>query len=73
MVKTKRRAQVGVFCVGCGTCIAECPLKAISINTGVKAEIDSNKCVGCGKCSKICPASTIEIVTVEVEHENEGQ
>lgn len=70
MAKAKRRALVGNFCVACGTCIAECPLKAISISTGVKIEIDADKCVGCGKCSKVCPASTIEIVTVEVEYEN---
>ncbi len=69
MPKIKKRAKVGEFCVACGTCIAECPLKAISISTGVKAEIDSEKCVGCGKCSKVCPASAIEIVTLEVEHE----
>lgn len=65
----KKIAKVDGFCVACGTCISECPLKAISIRTGVNAEVDCEKCVGCGKCSKICPASAIEIVTLEVEDE----
>ena len=70
MFKVKKRAVVGEFCVACGSCLKECPLQAISLSTGVKAEIDSQKCVGCGKCSKICPASTIEIITLEIEYEN---
>lgn len=70
MVKEKRRAFVGDFCVGCGACMKECPLQAISISKGIKAEVNFDKCVGCGKCSKVCPASTIEIMSMEVQHED---
>ncbi|MBE6070547.1 MAG: 4Fe-4S dicluster domain-containing protein [Clostridium butyricum] len=52
------------YCVGCGSCIQVCPLKAISINNGTFAMVDINKCVGCGKCAYTCPASTIEILTI---------
>lgn len=69
MAKSSKMAKVGEFCVACGSCISECSLCAISISTGVKAEIDSKKCVGCGKCSKICPASVIKIISREVEYE----
>lgn len=70
MVKSKRVAMVSNLCVACGTCIRECPLGAISIINGIKANVNKEKCVGCGKCSKICPASVIEIVIREVENEN---
>ena len=69
MVKSKKRAKIGIYCVACGTCIKECPFHAISIKTGVKAELDTEKCVGCGRCSKFCPASAIEIITREVQDE----
>ncbi len=57
---SKRYAEVGNFCVACGTCQKVCPMSAISIWKGVIARIDKNKCVGCGKCVKECPAGTIE-------------
>ena len=69
MNKSKKIAQVDHYCVACGTCIKECPLNAIEITKGMKAEINSTKCVGCGKCSKICPASSITMLSREATHE----
>lgn len=67
MGKLKRKAFVDEdLCVACGTCIKVCPLKIITINTGIVAEIETLKCVGCGKCAKACPASIIEIKSIEV-------
>lgn len=67
MAKTKRKAVIDKnYCVACGTCVKICPLKIISINQGVFAEINYEKCVGCGKCAKACPASVIEIKQLEV-------
>lgn len=61
----KKKAFVNKnYCVACGSCMKVCPLKAITVNNGVFAEVDINKCVGCGKCVAICPASTIEILSV---------
>ena len=45
-------------CVGCGICIRECPVDAISMKEG-KAEIDMEKCIRCGKCHDICPQETV--------------
>lgn len=49
------------LCVACGCCVKVCPLSAISIYTGLYADVNMNKCVGCGKCAKECPASVITI------------
>jgi len=45
-------------CVNCGTCIGECPVKAIT-QSGDTCEININKCVGCGNCVGMCPNSAI--------------
>ncbi len=63
---SKRFAQVGEFCVACGSCIKVCPMSAIQIWKGVVAQIDPNRCVGCGKCAGECPAGTIELKNREV-------
>ncbi len=66
MIKAKKLASIGKNCVACGSCIGVCPLKAISIDDGISAKVDTNKCVGCAKCAKVCPASIIKIVVSEV-------
>lgn len=58
---SKRYAEVGKFCVACGTCQKVCPMQAISIWKGVIAKIDVRKCVSCGKCVQECPAGTITL------------
>ncbi len=58
---SKRFANVGEYCVACGSCIKVCPMSAISIWKGVMAQVDKEKCVGCGKCVKECPAGTIAL------------
>ena len=63
---SKRFAQVGEYCVSCGSCIKVCPMSAISIWKGVVAQIDKEVCIGCGKCVKECPAGTIELQNREV-------
>ena len=60
----RKKAVVNVHaCVACGCCIKVCPKNAITIPTGIYANIDPGLCVGCGRCAKECPAS---IITLEV-------
>lgn len=60
----KRKAIVTIHdCVACGCCIKVCPRNAISISSGIHANINQDLCVGCGKCAKECPAS---VITLEV-------
>ena len=64
--RMKRRAFIRTDdCVACGCCARVCPLSAIQIWHGVRAEVNGERCVGCGKCAKECPASVIEIQEVQ--------
>ena len=45
-------------CIGCGTCVAVCPVNAISFEGG-KAKIDQDKCIKCGTCVSVCPVNAI--------------
>ena len=46
-------------CLGCHSCMAMCPMGAISVNAEGKCEIDTSKCVSCGTCASMCPAGAI--------------
>lgn len=46
-------------CIGCGKCIAVCPVNAIYLKDN-KAFIDKEKCIFCGKCLSICPFDAIQ-------------
>jgi ferredoxin len=40
-------------CVGCGDCVRQCPMTALSLDNG-KAVVDPTKCVGCHTCLMTC-------------------
>lgn len=46
-------------CVACGCCVKVCPKNAITIVSGVFAEVKRDLCIGCQKCKNECPASVI--------------
>lgn len=46
-------------CIGCGSCIAHCPVDAIRFEQG-KAFIDKSICIQCGMCASICPVEAID-------------
>jgi len=50
---------VGPECVGCGTCIGVCHVRAISLH-GSRACI-GDLCKGCGRCAAICPEEAITL------------
>lgn len=41
-------------CLGCTTCLRNCPTGAIRVREG-KATIIESKCIDCGECIRICP------------------
>ena len=65
MISTTKKARRAVvdrqLCVACGCCAKICPLHAIEIFHGIRAEINTEHCVGCGKCAQECPAGIITI------------
>jgi len=44
------------LCMGCGTCAASCPVRAIEMVYG-KPQIDRDMCIKCGACYTQCPRS----------------
>ena len=46
-------------CVGCGTCVDECPSEAISMNDNDIAVVDADACTDCGMCVDACPTEAI--------------
>lgn len=42
-------------CIGCGSCVAACPVEAIKLGDDGKAVIDPEKCISCGTCAAVCP------------------
>ena len=48
-------------CVGCGTCVEECPEEAISMDDQEIAVVDANKCTECGSCVEACPSEALSM------------
>ncbi|HEX7468386.1 MAG TPA: 4Fe-4S binding protein, partial [Methanobacterium sp.] len=47
-------------CIGCGECIAECPVDSIELEIPSPIHID-DKCVFCGKCVEKCQFNAITL------------
>jgi len=57
-------------CTGCGICVRQCPVNAISMKEG-KAEIDMDKCIRCGKCHDVCPQEAVRHDSEKIPQEVE--
>ncbi len=61
---SEQLAHRASLCVGCGSCEAACPAKAVRLDYAVqkpKISIDREKCSGCGACAAACPAGAMKI------------
>lgn len=47
-------------CIQCGTCVEECPRKALSLEDG-KVVYNAKRCMMCGHCLAVCPRDCIII------------
>jgi ferredoxin len=50
--------KINDACVNCGSCVADCPMEAISEKDG-QYSIDADKCTDCGACVGSCPTEAI--------------
>ena len=48
-------------CRSCGECMRNCPVKAITVEKGKRAEVDLNKCIRCYCCQELCPFKAVKI------------
>ena len=47
------------LCKGCGKCMRQCPMEAISGQIRMPHVIDTEKCIKCGACWGCCPFGAI--------------
>ena len=47
-------------CVGCGTCVKNCPMHTIDLVDN-RAEIDLRQCIRCYCCHELCPEEAIDL------------
>jgi uncharacterized protein (DUF362 family)/NAD-dependent dihydropyrimidine dehydrogenase PreA subunit len=48
------------LCSGCGTCIDQCPVSALSMH-GDLPQVDADTCITCFCCQEICPEKAITL------------
>jgi uncharacterized protein (DUF362 family)/NAD-dependent dihydropyrimidine dehydrogenase PreA subunit len=48
------------LCTGCGTCIDQCPVSALSLNDHLP-QVDADTCITCFCCQEICPEKAITL------------
>ncbi|CAL6062971.1 4Fe-4S_ferredoxin iron-sulfur binding domain protein [Hexamita inflata] len=46
-------------CVGCGSCVENCPSAIISLKDGKAVFTEHDKCIGCYSCFQKCPVNAI--------------
>jgi uncharacterized protein (DUF362 family)/NAD-dependent dihydropyrimidine dehydrogenase PreA subunit len=47
-------------CTGCGTCIEQCPVSALSLEEDLP-QVDADTCITCFCCQEICPEKAITL------------
>lgn len=59
------------LCTGCGVCVTECPVEAISLTDG-KAMLDEKACIRCGHCHNVCPQEAVRHDSERIPEEIEA-
>jgi uncharacterized protein (DUF362 family)/Pyruvate/2-oxoacid:ferredoxin oxidoreductase delta subunit len=49
------------LCTGCGTCIDQCPVSALSMNEDNIPQVDADTCIACFCCQEVCPEKAITL------------
>lgn len=56
-----RKLLVEDGCMGCGNCVAKCPMQALYFTSGQVA-VDRDKCILCGYCGAYCSEFALKII-----------
>jgi ferredoxin len=58
-------------CIGCGTCVEECPVDVITMEDE-KAKIEMDNCIRCGTCHDVCPEDAVRHDSEKIPQEVEA-
>jgi uncharacterized protein (DUF362 family)/Pyruvate/2-oxoacid:ferredoxin oxidoreductase delta subunit len=59
--KTIMRPQANPeLCTGCGTCVEQCPVSALSMDDHLP-RVDTDRCIACFCCQEVCPERAITL------------
>ncbi len=63
LARKKRRLEIEEWCIGCGTCVENCPQGALYLQKTMppRAAVDASRCILCGYCGAYCPEFCIKI------------
>lgn len=56
-------------CIGCGSCVAACPEKALTLTATEGVITDLSCCTLCGKCAEVCPTKAMEMSGHDIPQE----
>jgi len=59
------------MCTGCGVCVEECPVDAMSVVDDT-AHIDDEECIRCGRCHDVCPEEAVRHDSEKIPEEVEA-
>jgi len=57
------------MCVGCGVCVDDCPVGAITLKDDQKAIINEDECIRCGRCHDVCPQEAVRHDSEKIRQE----
>ena len=52
-------------CVGCGECVAICPMQVLELKEGKAVVVNGEDCLGCDSCVEACESGAIKVSEVQ--------